>query len=76
VRIVAEQAHPGSIRKMRVEERVRLMTIKTRDALCGLENDISGIFPVVDAVAGSAPQRDSRMNMISRGVIGVTLQAV
>jgi hypothetical protein len=52
------------------------MTIEASDALCLLENDIGGIFPVVDAVAGSAPHRDGRMNMISRGVIGVALQAV
>jgi hypothetical protein len=52
------------------------MTIKTSDTFCLLEDDIRGVVPVVDAVAGSAPQRDGRMNMISRGVIGVTLQAV
>ena len=52
------------------------MALETGDALRGFENDIGRVVTVFDDVAGSASQRDGRMNVISGRMIGVTFQAI
>lgn len=76
VGIVAPQTHPGSVREVRVQERLRLMTLKADDGLSRLENDVSRILPVFNAVAGSASPLDGGVDVIATGMVRMAFQAV
>lgn len=52
------------------------MTLKASDALRLLENDITPIRAVLDAVAGNASLLNSGMNVISGGMVSMAFQAI
>lgn len=74
--IVAPRVHSIGVGKVRILKRRRLVTLHANDGIRCLENHITGILAVLQAVAGSTSTLDGSMNVDSCRMIGMAFQAV
>jgi hypothetical protein len=76
VRIMTAHAHGSVIGEMHPHERLGLMTLLAHDGLFRLQYDVSGMLALFDNMAGTTSAFHRRMNVRSRGMIGVTFNTI